>query len=63
MIPEGKTRVQITVTKEDLTAMQETAELWSMTLSQYLAALASADRKRGTTAMMLDFVSNGSNEV
>ena len=63
MIPEGKTRVQITVTKEDLAAMQETAELWSMTLSQYLAALASADRERGVTSMMLDFVSIGNSEA
>ena len=63
MIPEGKTRVQITITKEDLTAAQEISELWGMTVSQYFAALARADRERGVTAMMLDFVSNGNSEA
>lgn len=57
MIPENKTRVQITVTKDELVEMQNAADMWGMTLSQYLSALCLNDREYGITAMLVRFAS------
>ena len=59
MIPENKTRMQFTVTKEEAALIYDTADTWGMTISQYIMALCRADRERGVSAMMTDFVEKG----
>lgn len=61
MIPENKTRMQFTVTKEEAALIYDTADTWGMTISQYIVALCRTDRERGTSAMMIDFVEKGMN--
>ena len=62
MIPENKTRMQFTVTKEEAALIYDTADTWGMTISQYIVALCRADRERGVSAMMVDFVEKGLND-
>ena len=62
MIPENKTRMQFTVTKEEAALIYDTADTWGMTISQYIVALCRADRERGISAMMIDFVEKGLND-
>lgn len=59
MIPENKTRMQFTVTKAEAELIYDTADSWGMSISQYITALCRADRERGTTAMMIDFIEKG----
>jgi hypothetical protein len=57
MISKNNVRIQVTLSRDLLPRIQDAADLWGMTISQYLTSLCMADLERGTTAQLIDFVS------
>lgn len=58
MISKDKVRVQVTVSKDLLPLIQDAADTWGMTVSQYITALCRADLETGLSAQMKSFVAS-----
>lgn len=58
MISKDKVRVQVTVSKDLLPLIQDAADTWGMTVSQYITALCRADLETGLSAQMKTFVAS-----
>lgn len=58
MISKDKVRVQVTVSKDLLPLIQDAADTWGMTVSQYITALCRVDLETGLSAQMKTFVAS-----